>query len=62
MATINIDGKEYNTDEMSDNAQKQVMSLSFVQSELKKLEAQIAVYKTAEIGYINALKNELPDA
>jgi len=61
MATINIDGKEFNTDEMSDNAQKQVASLSFVQSELKKMEAQIAVYKTAEIGYINALKNELPD-
>tara|TARA_Y100001968_G_scaffold299418_1_gene310070 strand:- start:11905 stop:12093 length:189 start_codon:yes stop_codon:yes gene_type:complete len=61
MATVNIDGKEFNTDEMSDNAQKQVASLGFVQSELKRLEGQIAVYKTAEIGYLNALKNELPD-
>ena len=33
--------------------------LQFVQAEIKRLEAQIAVFKTAEVGYTNALKKEL---
>jgi hypothetical protein len=59
MATITIDGTEYNTDALSDAAKAQVVSLQFVQAELQRLEAQIAVYKTAEAGYAKALQQEL---
>ena len=59
MPNITIDDKEYNLDEMSDNAKNQLASLQFVQSEMRRLESQIAVYKTAASLYTNALKNEL---
>jgi hypothetical protein len=59
MASITIDGVEYNTDNLSDHANAQVVSLQFVQQELLRLEAQIAVYRTAEAGYAKALKDEL---
>jgi hypothetical protein len=59
MATITIDGTEYDTDKLSEAAKAQVVSLQFVQTEIQRLEAQIAVYKTAEAGYAKALQNEL---
>jgi hypothetical protein len=59
MATITIDGAEYDTDNLSESAKAQVVSLQFVQQELARLEAQIAVYRTAEAGYAKALKEEL---
>lgn len=59
MANITIDGVDYNTDNLSDSAKAQLVSLQFVQQELARLEAQIAVYRTAEAGYAKALKDEL---
>ena len=59
MATITIDGTDYDTEDLSETAKGQVLSLQFVQSELKKLEAQTAVFKTAEVAYTNALQKEL---
>ena len=59
MATVTIDGKEYDLDSLSNEAKEQLTSLQFVQGELKRLEAQAAVYKTAYSGYLNALKNEI---
>ena len=59
MPTITIDNVEYNTDALSENAKAQVVSLQFVQQELARLEAQVAVYRTAEAGYAKALKEEL---
>jgi len=59
MALITIDGVEYNTEFLSETANAQVVSLQFVQQELARLEAQIAVFKTAESGYAKALKGEL---
>ena len=59
MATITIDGTEYDSDDISDEAKSQVASLQFVKNEIARLQAQLAVYKTAETGYANALKSEL---
>jgi hypothetical protein len=59
MATITIDDVQYDTDHLSDDAKAQVVSLQFVQQEVTRLEAQIAVFKTAEAGYAKALKEEL---
>jgi len=59
MATITVDGTEYDSDNLSDEAKNQVVSLQFVKNEIARLQAQLAVYKTAEVGYVNALKNNL---
>ena len=56
MPNINIDGKEYNIDDISENAKNQLASLQFVQSEIRRLESQMAVNKTAASLYTNALK------
>ena len=62
MAKVNIDGKEYEFDELSDKAKANLVSLQFVQGELKRLDAQVAVFKTAEVGYVRELKNELDNS
>ena len=59
MPNITIDGKDYNLDDLSDKAKEQLASLQFVQNEMKKLEGQINVYRTASAAYSMALKNEL---
>ena len=59
MASITIDGKDYEVDDLSDEAKKQLASLQFVQSELNKINGQIAVYKTAQVAYSSALKKIL---
>ena len=59
MPNITIDGKDYDLDSLSDSAKEQLGSLQFVQNEIKKLEGQLAICKTASIAYSNALKNSL---
>ena len=56
MAKIKINDEEYDSDTLPEEAKKQLSSLIFVQNELKRLEAQIATYKTAEIAYARALE------
>jgi hypothetical protein len=59
MATITVDGTEYDSEKLSEEAKNQVISLQFVKNEIARLQAQLAVYKTAEVGYVNALKSNL---
>ena len=59
MAKVTIDGKEYDSDSVSDNVKNQLGSLQFVESEIVRLQALLAVSKTAELAYSNALKKEL---
>ncbi len=62
MAKVNINGTEYEYDNLSDDQKAQVLSLKFVQEELQKLSAQIAVYKTAEKAYGIELNKQLEDS
>ena len=61
MPNITVDGKEYDLDDLNENAKMQLANLQFVQGEIKKLEANLAVYRTAASTYSTALKNELED-
>ena len=61
MPTIKIDEREYDMDKMSAEAKAQFTSIQFVEAELERLNAQIAVLKTAQAAYVKALK-ELLDA
>jgi hypothetical protein len=59
MATVTIDGKEYDSEKLSDATKTQLMNLSFVDSELRRLQAQAAVLETARQVYGNALRDSL---
>jgi len=59
MPKVNVDGLEYNTEDFSDNAKAQFASLQFLEAQMKKIQAEIAVYKTARHTYLTELKKEL---
>ena len=59
MPNITIDGKSYDSDSLSDKAKEQIISMQFVNAEIKRLESQLAVFKTAASAYSLALKNEV---
>jgi len=59
MATITIDGKEYDVDSLSEESKAQLVSLRYVDSELARLQAQAAALQTARIAYGRALKQVL---
>ena len=56
---VKIDDKEYNLDDLSDNAKAQLANIQFVDGQLQQLNNEWAVSDTARIGYANALKAEL---
>lgn len=60
MTTITIDNQNYELETLSDEAKNQLVSLQFVDAELQRLNAQIAVYQTARLAYADALKKALP--
>jgi len=59
MATITIDGKEYDVDSLSEESKAQLVNLRYVDSELARLQAQAATLQTARIAYGRALKQTL---
>ena len=56
MANITIDGKDYDLNDLNDKAKEQLANLQFVQNEMKKIEAQLGVYKTAASVFSSLLK------
>lgn len=56
MPKINLDGIDYNTEDLSDNGKAQVASLQFIDFQMKKLKSQIQIYNTARQSYVSALK------
>jgi hypothetical protein len=59
MPTITIDEKEYDYDLLSQDAKNQLASLQFVDNEIQRLEAQMAVLQTARNAYSKALNDAL---
>lgn len=57
--TITIDGKQYETASLPENAKAQVVNLRFVDDEIRRIEASLAVFRTARSSYARALKSEL---
>jgi hypothetical protein len=60
MTTVNIDSKDYELESLSEEAKAQLVSLQFVDQKLAQLNAELAVFQTARIGYSNALNAALP--
>lgn len=59
MPKITIDNIEYNTEDLTENGKAQLASLQFLEAQMNKIKAEIAVYQTARISYVSALKLEL---
>jgi len=59
MPKITIDGKEYDTDELSTEAKNQIGSIQFVDRKIQELSAGIAAYRTARNAYAKALTDLL---
>ena len=59
MPIIKIDEKDYELDNLSEDAKGQLLSLQFVDGELQRLNAQSAVLQTARVAYAKALNEAL---
>ena len=59
MANITIDDKEYDLDQISEKAKNLLNSVQFAQSEIQRIQAQLALIKTAASVYTSQLKAEL---
>ena len=59
MPQVNIDGVEYNSEDLTENGKAQLASLQFLEVQMNKIKSEIAVYQTARNSYVAALKAEL---
>ena len=57
--TIDIDGKSYELDKLTDEAKSQLGNIRVVDTELKRLDQQKAIAQTARNAYARALQEEL---
>lgn len=62
MPKIIIDGIEYHSEDLSEAGQAQFQSLQFLEVQMHKLQQELAVYKTAQATYAQALKAEIEKA
>ena len=60
MATLTIDGKEYDTEQLSDAAKAQITNVQLVDQKLAQLKQEVAIMQTARNAYVQALQAELP--
>ena len=59
MASLTIDGKDYDIDALEESSKKVLASLQYTQTEIKRAQAQLEMLKIAEAAYANALKKEV---
>ena len=59
MAKVTIDDIEYESDDLSEVAQAQLLSLQFVNGEIERLQAKLAAMQTAANTYSIALGDAL---
>ena len=59
MAKVKIDGKDYDTDTLSEEAKKALGALQFSEMEIQRLQATLTAMQTARMVYANALKQAL---
>ena len=58
--TVTIDGTEYEISELTQNARQQLANLRAADGEIRRLERQLALARTARSAYAQILKQELP--
>ena len=59
MAKVTIDGKEYETDQLSNEAKNSLVGFQFTEMEIQRLQAMLATMQTARMAYAATLKQAL---
>lgn len=59
MAKVTIDGTEYDTDTMDDDARRQLQNVAFCDRKLEELRNETAVTQTARNAYARLLAEQL---
>ena len=59
MDKIEIDGKEYALDDLSDETKKRLQAIRFTETEIQRLQALLAIAQTARASYAKALAESL---
>lgn len=62
MPKIKLDDIEYNSEDMTENAKAQLVSLQFTDAQIRKLRQEIAISETARQAYISILKREIEES
>jgi len=60
MATLTIDGREYDTEQLSDAAKAQVTNIQVVEQKMSQLQQELAIMQTARNAYVQVLQGDLP--
>lgn len=60
MATVTIDGKEYDTDALSEEARNNMLNTKYCDDKLAELKREVAIVQTARNAYAQALQRALP--
>lgn len=60
MAKVTIDGKEYESDKLADEARNNLLNIQFCEQRLNELKREMAMTQTARNAYAQALKGQLP--
>lgn len=61
MPTVQIDGKDYDTDTLNEEAKKQLAALQIVDNEIRHLQVQLGITNTARTVHVQLLKAALAD-
>ena len=59
MAIIKIDNKDYDTDQLSDEAKNQLANVQLTDQEIQRLQVRVAIAQTARNAYAQALNAAL---
>ena len=60
MTSITIDGQEYDSETLSDEAKSQLISIQVVDKKIADLNTEVAIMQTARNAYAKALNKLLP--
>ena len=60
MAKISIDGKEYDSAALSEEARNNLQNIQFCEQKMNDLKRDLAIVQTARNAYAQALKGQLP--
>ena len=60
MAHVTINGRTYEVDKLSGPARRQAANINLVDQEIRRLQVQLAICRTARTAYATALQSALP--
>lgn len=60
MAKVTIDGKEYDSEALSDEAKNHIQNVQYCEQKMVDLQRELVVIQTARNAYAQALQRALP--